>query len=93
MIFTAVKSRLLAIPSRVSRLLIGKSDFQEIYSLLTREIEVGLTELSTIDYTMFTKENEAYLAGLSHNGVKGDNGDGETGVNATEELNIGVRKL
>jgi hypothetical protein len=34
---TAIKARLLAIPSRTARLVVGKSDFQEIYDLQMAE--------------------------------------------------------
>jgi phage terminase Nu1 subunit (DNA packaging protein) len=37
MMLTAVKSRLLAIPSRTTRLLIGRSNIQEIFGLLYGE--------------------------------------------------------
>jgi hypothetical protein len=65
---TAAKSRLLSIPSRVTRLLIGKTDFSEIYALVMSEIELALRELSEYDPNAFVKENDQYLA--SFNGGK-----------------------
>jgi hypothetical protein len=50
---TALKTRLLAIPSRTARLLIGKTAFQEVYALLLGEIELALKELSTQDLSDF----------------------------------------
>ena len=61
-IFTAIKARLLAIPSRVTRLLIGQTNFQVIYDLLYAEIEVVLRELSDPNPQMFARQNTAYLA-------------------------------
>src|SRR5262249_49758909 len=59
---TAVKSRLLAIPARTTRLVIGKTDFTEIYSLLYSEIELALRELSEYNPQDFSERNEEYLA-------------------------------
>lgn len=61
-IFTAIKTRLLAIPSRTTRLLMGKTDFQEIYNLQYAEIEQALRELSDYDPNAFSQRNEEYLA-------------------------------
>jgi phage terminase Nu1 subunit (DNA packaging protein) len=74
-IFTAVRAKLLAVPSRTARLLLGK-DFGEIVGVLQREVELALTELTTIDRSMFAAQNEAYLASVSPNGAK-SNGNGE----------------
>ena len=59
---TAVKSRLLAIPSRTSRLVLGKTGFQEVYSLLYSEIEQVLRTLSAYNPSDFAEQNEEYLA-------------------------------
>ena len=59
---TSLKSRLLSIPSRVTRLLIGKTVFQEIHDLLQGEIELALRELSEYDPNSFTQANEEYLS-------------------------------
>jgi phage terminase Nu1 subunit (DNA packaging protein) len=50
---TALKSRLLAIPSRTTRQLIGKTNSQEIHGLLFGEIESALRELSEYDPNAF----------------------------------------
>ena len=48
----------MAIPSRTARLLIGKTNFSEIVSLLQAEVEFALTELVAIDRSMFQSANE-----------------------------------
>jgi phage terminase Nu1 subunit (DNA packaging protein) len=78
-IFTAIKNKLLAIPSRTARLLIGKTVLGEIVSTLQTEIEFALSELTTVDRTMFAAQNEAYLAALYPNGTK-PNGNGQHGA-------------
>jgi phage terminase Nu1 subunit (DNA packaging protein) len=60
--FTAMKSRLLAIPSRVTRLVIGQTSFQVIYDLVYTEIELALRELADYNPQMFRRQNDAYLA-------------------------------
>ena len=75
LIFTGVRSKLLA-PSRTARLLIGKTDFGKIVTVLQRKIELALIELTAIDRSMFIAQNEAYLASLFPNGAK-PNGNGE----------------
>jgi hypothetical protein len=59
---TAFKARTLAIPSRVSRLLIGRTNFREIFDIIMKEIELCLSELSGYDESKFEKENREYLA-------------------------------
>jgi phage terminase Nu1 subunit (DNA packaging protein) len=63
-IFTGIRAKLLAIPSRTARLLIGKTDFGEIVSVLQAEVELALTELVAIDRSMFQSATEQYLATL-----------------------------
>src|SRR5262245_38503498 len=58
---TAFKARTLAIPSRVSRSLIGKTDFKQIFDIMMREIEVCLLELSGYDRNKFAQENREHL--------------------------------
>ena len=66
---TATKQRLLAIPSRISRLLVGKTSFQKIFDLISAEIESALKELSAYKPEMFKREavdfleSEAVIAG------------------------------
>ena len=78
LIFTGVRSKLLA-PSRTARLLIGKTDFGKIVTVLQRKIELALIELTAIDRSMFIAQNEAYLASLFPEGAK-PNGNGEYDV-------------
>jgi phage terminase Nu1 subunit (DNA packaging protein) len=59
---TAFKSRVLAIPSRVSRLLVGQTKFQVIYDLIMTEIELCLRELMAYDSTQFNAHSQAFLA-------------------------------
>jgi hypothetical protein len=56
--FTSIKSRLLAIPSRVTRVLMGKTVFQEIYAIIYTEIELALRELSDYDPNAFHRAGE-----------------------------------
>ena len=59
---TAFKARILAIPARVSRLLIGRTKFKEIFDIIMKEIEQCLLQLSGYDKSKFEKENREYLA-------------------------------
>ena len=61
---TAIKARFLALPSRVARLLVGKTDFQEIFALLTEEVTAALEEIRAYDPHAFNELNEKYLATL-----------------------------
>ncbi len=80
---TAFKARTLAIPSRVSRSLIGKKTFREIYDLLTREIELCLLELSGYDESKFETQNGEYLASKGVEDPSALNGEEEcVGVGA-----------
>jgi phage terminase Nu1 subunit (DNA packaging protein) len=88
---TAFKSRILAIPSRVTRSLIGQRKFQVIYEILYQEIELALQELAGYDAAKFAQQSEAYLvsvgadpATLSHaagNGAEPDD-EGDASVSA-----------
>ena len=69
---TACRARLLAIPSRVARLLIGKRNFKEIYNLIYREIEMALRELTGYDATKFSQRTEEYIESLDRQGPNGD---------------------
>ena len=57
---TYFKQRVLAIPSRVARLCVGKK-FKEIYDLLMTEIELALRELSGYDRSRFAAQRQEYL--------------------------------
>jgi phage terminase Nu1 subunit (DNA packaging protein) len=61
-ILTAVKQRLLSIPSRVARQLKGQTSFRVIYDIIMAEIELALRELSTYKPNMFDAQSEAFLA-------------------------------
>jgi hypothetical protein len=72
---TACRSRLLAIPSRVSRLLIGKRSFKEIYNLIYGEIELALRELTGYDAKKFSAKTIEYVESLSEHGTNGEGKD------------------
>lgn len=81
-LITATKNHLLAIPARITRLVIGLTKFQVIYDLIYAEIELALTELSKWQAGMFAAQNAAYLAAqgadpTSLNGTDGPNGEEE----------------
>ena len=59
---TFFKQRVLAIPARVCRQLIGKRGFREIYDVIMEEIVVCLRELSGYDSPMFAEQTAARLA-------------------------------
>lgn len=61
---TAFRSRLLALPSRVSGPLAGKTDQAGIAELLQGELETALRELAGYDPKAFAAANEEYLAGV-----------------------------
>jgi len=61
---TAIKSQVLALPSRTARLLIGKTDYQEIYNLLMAEVVALLENLAGYNPHLFHELNEEYLAKL-----------------------------
>jgi phage terminase Nu1 subunit (DNA packaging protein) len=75
-ILTRFKARLLAMPSRVARLCVGKK-FREILEILSREIELLLRELSQYDAKAFAREREAYLE-TQEKEPASLNGDAET---------------
>ncbi|MCZ8520140.1 MULTISPECIES: hypothetical protein [Paenibacillus] len=57
----AFRSRILALPSKLSPQLIGKMDLAVIQSLLTQEVHEALTELSDYDPHVFHEKNEDYI--------------------------------
>jgi hypothetical protein len=61
---SAIRARLLAIPARITRLLIGKTDPNEIRDLLNAKIYGALNSLVAYDPAVFSKQNEEYLAHL-----------------------------
>jgi hypothetical protein len=81
---TAFKARTLAIPARVSRSLIGKTKFKEIFDIIMHEIEQCLLELSGYDESKFVKQNREYLSskGISLDEIDehADNGNGNTAI-------------
>ena len=59
---THMRQRMLAIPSRVSRLLVGLTDFKTIYAAIDDEIRGGLTQLSVANYQqMFQAQRKVHL--------------------------------
>lgn len=58
---TATKQRLLAIPSRIARLLVGLTSFQKIFDIISAEIESALRELSGYKPEMFKRSNADFL--------------------------------
>jgi phage terminase Nu1 subunit (DNA packaging protein) len=80
---TSVKSRLLSIPSRITRVLMGKTSFQEIYAIIDAEVELALRELSDYDPNAFARANDEYLSltgqtpGPHPNGSANHQGDPE----------------
>ena len=83
---TAFKSRILAIPSRVSRLLVGLTDFQAIYEIVYTEIELALRELSNYNRKMFAQQSAAYLVsqGADPSALNGHGENGEDQDDADE---------
>jgi hypothetical protein len=74
---TFMKQRMLAIPSRTARLLVGVTDFRKIYSAIEDEIRAGLTELSTAKYAEMMKgQRKAEFAELMKARAN-DNGETE----------------
>jgi phage terminase Nu1 subunit (DNA packaging protein) len=71
--FTSVKQKLLAFPSRVSRQIEGKK-FREILAILTKEIYLILRELSKFDGEMVARKAEQYLKAQGEEGSNGSEG-------------------
>jgi phage terminase Nu1 subunit (DNA packaging protein) len=76
---TATKQRLLAIPSRIARLLVGLTSFQKIYDTIYTEIELALRELAEYKPEMFAVQNEEYLVkqGVDLASLNGETADPE----------------
>lgn len=64
---TAAKTRILAIASRVSRLVIGLTDFKRVHTLIYGECESALNEVAGINSKAFTQAIVAYLQNVSEN--------------------------
>lgn len=73
---TACRARLLAIPSRIARLLIGKKKFKEIFDLIYREIELALRELTGYDASKFNRQTEDYIDSMEQHGPNGEAAEG-----------------
>jgi phage terminase Nu1 subunit (DNA packaging protein) len=73
---SAIRARLLAIPARITRLLIGKTDPPEIRELLNAEIYGALNSLVAYDPSVFSEQNEEYLSTLFPVAVKLANSNG-----------------
>jgi hypothetical protein len=61
---TALKSRLLSLPSRCAPYLVGKTNVAEIAETIRIEVYTALHELSEYDPAAFEAANEEYLASL-----------------------------
>ena len=59
---TFFRQRVLAIPSRTARLLVGKTNFREVHDLIKGEIYGCLNELSGYDAKAFDQQAAARLA-------------------------------
>lgn len=59
----SAKSRITAIPVKVSPVLVGIEDVKEVQSILKREINECLNEISNYDVTKFDKDFEEELYG------------------------------
>lgn len=64
----AAKARILKIPRRVTKLILGLTDFQKIYDLIYAEIEAALREVSGYNRKMFAAKNGEYLRSGGPNG-------------------------
>jgi len=85
---TAMKSRLLAVPARTTRLVLGQTNFQVIYDLIMSEIELALRELADYSPAMFARQNSAYLAsqGADLDSINGNGSDDDSEDDETEGL-------
>jgi phage terminase Nu1 subunit (DNA packaging protein) len=84
---SAIRARILAISSRITRILVGKTDPVEIRAIIDAETLAVLDELAAYDPTQFTQANEEYLSRLfpEQSATKPNgNGEGER-VGDTEE--------
>jgi phage terminase Nu1 subunit (DNA packaging protein) len=70
-LFTSIRQKLLAFPSRVSRRAEGKK-FREILALNTKEIHIIMRELSKFDEEMVLRKAEQYLKAQRAEGTNGD---------------------
>jgi hypothetical protein len=64
---TGARAQLLAIPSRVSRLLIGETDHRRIHEILYGEIEAALRNVSELSEADLVKQRRKHLKALSAN--------------------------
>ena len=82
---SAIKAQILAIPSRVARLLLGKSDYKEVYDIINDAIIATLENLSAYNPHSFNERNEKYLATLFPEAVAAKpNGNGAERAEDTE---------
>jgi phage terminase Nu1 subunit (DNA packaging protein) len=64
---TGARAQLLAIPSRVSRLLIGETDHRRIHEILRDEIEAALRNISELREGDLRKQRRKHVRALSAN--------------------------
>jgi len=72
---TACKQRLLAIPARVARRLVGCKTFKEAFDVVSEEIHSALHELTGYDANYFRKSTEEHIASLGVEEQPGTNGE------------------
>ena len=82
-IMTAFKQHVLAIPSRVARLCVGKK-FREILSILTTEIHSVLTTLSGYDASAFDNARTENLRARGIEDAESSNGSNNNNDNDNE---------
>ena len=80
---SAIKARLLAVASRITLQVLGKTDYRQVYDLIHGEVISVLEALSSYDPAQFNEQNEAYLASLfpeplAKTNVNGDGNGFET---------------
>jgi phage terminase Nu1 subunit (DNA packaging protein) len=69
-LFTSIRQKLLALPSRVARRIEGKK-FREILTIITTEIHTVLRELTKFDEAMVARKAEQYLKAQRAEGENG----------------------
>jgi hypothetical protein len=74
-LFAAVRRKLSKIPEQVTRLVLGKKNFQEVFDLIQGVIYTVLRELSNMNAATIAPEAEQYLAATA--AKEGANGEAE----------------
>jgi hypothetical protein len=83
---SAIRAQLLGILSRVARLLLGKSDYKEVYDIINDAILATLELLAAYNPHTFNERNEKYLATLFPEATsQKSNGNGENKQSEAED--------